>query len=127
MKGLIETNCDDKERAEKMDIREVNNLVAEKVMGYVRSNYRGQEGWGTPDQYTWYSHFNPAGDISDTWKVVYKLRKVNDFWFELSTPESFSLKYKCTFQLDDMEESEIADTAQMAICLAALKAVGEVD
>jgi hypothetical protein len=110
-----------------MDNREINNLVAEKVMGYVRSKYRGQDGWGTPDNHTWYSHFNPAGDILDTWKVVDKLRKVNDFWFELTTAESFSLKYKCTFQLDDLEESEIADTAQMAICLAALKTVGEED
>ncbi len=62
-------------------------------------------------------------DINAAWKVVEKLRN-EDYWFELVTPKSFSLDYKCYFQLDDTEVECIHETAPKAICLAALKLKG---
>jgi hypothetical protein len=68
--------------------------------------------------------FRPSEYIEDAWEVVEKLRKEKDYWFELTTDESFSLKYRCYFQLDDMESTAITETAPMSICLAALKSAG---
>jgi hypothetical protein len=105
----------------RMDKRKINYLVAEKVMGYVRSKYRGQEGWGTPDQHTWYSHFNPTGDISEAWLAVDKLKSNSEF-FSLDFEDEV---WTCEFgnQYSGMYEVT-ADTAPMAICKAALKIVG---
>jgi hypothetical protein len=100
----------------------VNDLVAENVMGYVQSKFKGQKGWGTLDQYTWYSHFNPAGDIQDAWVVVEKLTKDSDFELSKDCDDSF---YICEF-LFALNEVYLgkANSAPMAICKAALKAVG---
>jgi hypothetical protein len=98
--------------------KDINKLVAEKVLGLeIRDNNIVREGRrsGIPS----YSQ-----KIEFAFMVVEKLRKEDDFWFELTTPESFSLKYKCRFQLDDLEVYVVEETAPMAICKAALKAVG---
>ncbi|WP_425203819.1 BC1872 family protein [Priestia megaterium] len=68
--------------------------------------------------------FQPTTNIQDAWLVVEKLRNEKDYWFELTTPDSFSLKYKCYFQLDDMEAEAIDDSAPLAISLAALRTEG---
>jgi hypothetical protein len=104
-----------------MNKKEINDLVAEKVMGYVRSKFKGQEGWGTKDQHRWFSHFNPSGDISDAWLVAEKFDYVHlfrmDDWNEN--------KYECKLIFDNERSFYgIGETAPIAICLAAFKALG---
>jgi hypothetical protein len=59
-------------------------------------------------------------DISEAWKVVNQMIK-DGFWFEMTLAETSDDQFKCRFQLDEIDESVIAVTAQEAICLAALK------
>ncbi|MBG9642291.1 hypothetical protein P4K49_29695 [Bacillus cereus] len=97
---------------------DINKLIASQVLGYeVKDDNIVKEGrcrTGIPS----YSQ-----KIEHAWQVVEKMRKDYDFWFELTTPESFSLKTKCYFQLDDIEVSAVCETASMAICKAALLAI----
>lgn len=108
-----------------MNNREINHLVAVKVMNWVQGKYAKE----------WYykknngqihgvvklvKDWNPSTDIADALQVVekwnlYKIYKVNN-------------KYICWIY-DESNNEEIfyeaeAPTLPLAICLAALKAVG---
>ncbi|HHI3608491.1 TPA: BC1872 family protein [Bacillus anthracis] len=121
-----------------MENRELNILIAEKVMGWkVAVAMDGATEYydnGTLCDGKWVDDvgilekdnlnvFKPSDRIQDAWLVVEKMRKDYDFWFELTTHESFSLKTKCYFQLNDIEVSAVCETAPMAICKAALLAI----
>lgn len=101
-----------------MKEKDINELVASEIFGYeVKDNNIIKEGryrTGIPS----YSQ-----KIEHAWQVVEKMRKDFEFWFELTTPEAFSLKTKCYFQLDDIDVSAVCETAPMAICKAALLAM----
>jgi virulence-associated protein VagC len=103
-----------------MNLREIDRLVAEKVMGWKDAF----EVWGLDD--VWITDegekriFNPTTEIADAWQVVEKLTYgKTDFetYFEL---QLFYMHYYAKFRKHEAK----AETAPLAICLAALKAVG---
>lgn len=107
-----------------MESSEINNLIAEKVMGWHLQKMKYAAAWFDENSnWTLKQTWNPSNDIRDAWQVVEKMRKDYDFWFELTTPESFSLKTKCYFQLDDIEVSAVCEIAPLAICKASLLAI----
>lgn len=101
-----------------MKPRDINKLIASKIFGYEIKDDNIIKDGRYRTSIPLYSQ-----NIESAWQVVEKMRKDYDFWFELTTPESFSLKTKCYFQLDDIEVSAVCETAPMAICKAALLAI----
>ena len=106
-----------------MNEKQINDLIAVKVMGWNLEQRDYSTAW-VDEEGQWFLKqlWKPCTDIRDAFVVIEKLRKENDFWFELTTPESWSLKYRCYFQLDEMEVHAVEETAPLAICKAALKA-----
>ena len=109
--------------------RELGVLVAAHAMGWSRSNdglggawwydERGNKtiyGGGSSGQST-YKEFRPSTDIAAAWEVVEKFKEFQ-LWLE---GDIFMAELKYA---DNMEYAVSADTAPLAICLAALKAVG---
>lgn len=103
----------------------LNSVVAEKVMGYEWVKNDGslvafpEYIWKTDTGYR--SSYNPTRDIEDAWKVVDKFDKVKI--------ETFSKGYSVEIFEERMGAfkslvKEYADTFQMAMSLAALKAKG---
>lgn len=107
--------------------RELDALVAEKVMGWKLSNATdGTEYWdnGKFCGGIWPKEWNPSTNIADAWNVVEKM-KSKDYLFSLKN----IVKGTFTFSLTDWggncsTYAAEAETAPLAICLAALKAVG---
>lgn len=110
--------------------RELDALIAEKVMGWHREfvtdpssnysfwNYVDADGRGmyTPEEW------EPSTSISAAWEVVEKLQTLGiKCWMKnyIAIPG-----WHCVVIGGDFEFEEAADTAPLAICLAALKAVG---
>ena len=108
-----------------MNLREIDTQIAEKVMGLPKELWL----WGElPPSY--------STGMAEAWKVVEKLQN-DGFNFSLKTVQgSFRHYYACfrrwEFKGNDgrinhweaFEEEQFADTAPLAICFAALKAVG---
>lgn len=120
-----------------MKNRELHILIAEQVMGWkIETAPDGAEFFDTgvfcggrdiddvgileKDNL---NVFKPTKRLQDAWLVVEKMRKDYHFNFSLTTPESLSLKTNCCFQLGDIKESAVCETAQMAICKSALLAI----
>lgn len=125
-----------------MTNREINALIAEKVMGFkiVSSDIE----WQTMDNMNYVCLHkknlpNYCEDISAAWEVVEKIKDMFkekltgcDYFFAIEhccypTPSweagfKYDEPYEGEFFLDS--KSVVADTAPMAICLTALKAVG---
>ncbi|KYD12407.1 BC1872 family protein [Saccharococcus caldoxylosilyticus] len=105
-----------------MNLREINWFVAEKVMNWhVWENEDGElmvtKGYGC------YSHCPSfSTNIADAWQVVEKLNG-DDFDFQVWREKGkYNVEFaKDFFYLFGFAESE---NAALAICLAALKAVG---
>jgi hypothetical protein len=116
--------------------RELDALIAEKVMGLklYRHEYYGLSGKLEPDG----PFLNPQGlesvnreipnyskDIAAAWEVVKKIvhpEVVSSFVFDLRV-ENWPRKFKAKFSNGGGAYSAIEDSAPLAICLAALKAV----
>lgn len=103
--------------------RYLDAMVAEKVMGW-----RHDPGTYEGSRYL----LDPAGarsaipnystDIAAAWEVVEKLKGATAHFQLQSIPGGWSTRI---FRVPaGLSNEEIADTAPMAICLAALKAVG---
>jgi hypothetical protein len=127
--------------------REMDALVAEKVMGWTKGIREGMPPvWYTPEpDGMWYVHrlcvtWCPSAPdrISDAWEVVEKLTAGGNGCFELQ--RDFGGRFNASFYIvlsdDDPRgedgrygnwqyECEDADTAPLAICRAALKAMEE--
>lgn len=125
--------------------RELDALIAEKVMGWERG-----ENWlippvGTPMRdNNWAAEWDEKGrphwlprysqDIEAAWQVVEKLRKDWEYLFinagngwgvECRTEHvDISPSNDITYQWTESTGNIHGDTAPLAICLAALKAVG---
>ena len=111
-------------------MRRVSMFVAEKVMGWTRvcistrpANEVKESGFIWKDKdgeiaAPW--NWNPAELIADAWLVVEKMWEIGCFHIALIQTDD---GYECDF--DDMRDthSAAADTAPLAISLAALKAV----
>lgn len=108
--------------------RELDALVAEKVMGDYISDREGEPGsWRGPD-------FTPlpqySTDISAAWEVVEKIINHSDYvCWELSSEwkgdgAKSDYPFYARFCLGNGDKTAGADTAPHAICIAALKVVG---
>jgi hypothetical protein len=114
--------------------RELDALIAEKVFGITSIEYQrcptcGYDGLWVGDGYQPYST-----DIACAWQVVTRLQSANPYWY--NDPEeswvSFQLSptiglenrlgWMCNF--GDDRTLVYAKTEALAICLAALKALG---
>ena len=112
--------------------RELDALIAEKVMGLTRHDESYvAEGVGKVLRFVWrdgcggcvYSGdmFLPhySTNIADAWEVVEKA----DLWSLYGSIGDGP--YRACIQFEDREGLMTADTAPLAICLAALKAVSQ--
>ena len=122
--------------------RELDTLIAEKVMGLTRHDESYvAEGVGKVLRFVWrdgcgtcvYSGdmFLPrySTNIADAWEVVHKLREGN-LWFVIKQDNSSGWEAKFWKGLPDgwfptEEYYAVALTPALAICLAALKAVSQ--
>jgi hypothetical protein len=101
--------------------REMDALVAERVFGWKR--LRNQVGWYRDgDKSTWNMR-EPrfSTDISAAWTIVEKLKGM-----EPEIEWSDEIHAWCVvFYKSKIDSATLGDTAPLAICKAALKAVGE--
>jgi hypothetical protein len=120
--------------------RELDALVAEKVMGWtVDPIYRMYTGSVVRHAagHNLETRFNPSTDITAAWEVVEKMRALG-LWVEINLGYEFDgPSIDCIIgeygaaggiieglRHGEKQWSEEADTAPLAICLAALKAKG---
>lgn len=104
-------------------LRKIDALVAEKVMGWTRGEGLDSVYWGTPTNHyaELVSEWTPSTYIDDAWTVVEKM--VENGWnVTIANGEKSGvyMKNKVTFAAN-----WIAGKPKEAICLCALKAVGE--
>ncbi len=110
-----------------MQNKEMDKWIAENVMGWVAQSH----GCVT-DADTWFmyhdandrptmdcSKWHPTESISDAFQVVEKMRVTHFKWFEMAHRPN---GYTCNF-VGDPKYTEFAETAPLAICLAAKKAL----
>lgn len=100
--------------------KELDALIAEKVMGWKEDKYRGIIGW--LDGHVFRSSFNPSINIADAWHVVEKIQE--KFWIKLV---GYGEGFICTLTgkgNNTLKTAVDETTAPLAICLAALEAVG---
>lgn len=99
---------------------ELDKLIAEKIMNY-KVEY--QQGWqcivaiGESRN----GCFSPSIEIKHAWEIVNKLKQEKQYYFKL---ENGDLKdYECSFNEFNSNRTfnSEADTAELAICLAALE------
>lgn len=114
-----------------MNNREIDRLIAEKVMGWEVKEIPSKKFldayvlYKRPNQSNINDHqWNPSTYIQDAWQIVEKF----DF-ASVDRITGYGEFYNVTLSVaeEDGTYSEVeakADTAPMAICLAALKAVG---
>lgn len=131
--------------------RELDAVVAEKVMGWKRvvvpKDYDGLNagvtllpstsiaiGWAPKGAYQLW-HFCPlySTDIAATWRVVEKLKERSDLFPQISwlRVHDNAFQHRCEIWRNDPPSKQYgwladvyADTLPLAICLAALTAVG---
>lgn len=113
-----------------MNLDEINELIATKVMGWYRheeSIYNGSASvWMDSDfvQHSFVEDFLPSDDIEDAWKVLnYVCKKHN--WRAIIDRNQNQTEVNFKNQMGgDMQYYGIAETTPMAICLATLESVG---
>lgn len=113
--------------------RDLDALIAEKVMGYRMKPEHNEWDYFPIPILSWH----PSADIAAAWQVVEKLcdRPGVEFMVKLMEPSAKKLYgfrwYAAVTVSDSCDQTEefdrtytaFADTAPLAICLAALKAV----
>ena len=120
---------------------ELDALVAEKVMEWVRRNGSWYDTFRPPyratqEQGYWvtalrrkeivsmFSWFCPSTSVADAWEAVEKLRAEGRWWSIENCEAGWNVQTGPTL-LEQVVA--VAPTAPHAICLAALKAVGAID
>lgn len=103
-----------------MDNREIDKLIAEKVMGYRYDSTKRTffkdigHGWFNP-----VFNFHPSEDLLDAWLVVEQLP------YDIKvTKYKNSTGYQCHVFIPNNVKMVFEETAPLAICKAVLKAVG---
>lgn len=107
--------------------RELDALVAEKVMGWViGSDHISHDGIGFSRQYLDIALPRFSTDIFAAWKVVEKLHSLGFKIGVDAQTNSYSACVVATLEkgIYKVVANEVKETAPHAICLAALKAVG---
>jgi hypothetical protein len=118
--------------------RELDAIVAEKVMGETPEDYRRRCHCGLRHSCEWCIYpRNYSTDIAAAWEVVARLSAVREstdlgFSFHLHSWDSMPDRFVASFDhLDGCPQAEQTaaglDGVPHAICLAALKAVGHID
>jgi hypothetical protein len=105
-----------------MTPRQRDALVAEKVMGWIKSTERPQR-WITDYGALHEDYWRPTSSIAAAWEVVEKMRS-NGWEFELDSDVDRINEWCATFVTLSAVERGISPKAPEAICLAALRAVG---
>lgn len=121
--------------------RELDALIAEKVMGWKYRGYGNGGGeWTFNGQKMAFGGLNGGSlphystNIADAWMVVEKMGRWHGFDFMIVMPDpeqTFHLRtyeagwYEATNDGPERRVVSDADTAPLAICLAALKAVNQ--
>jgi hypothetical protein len=108
-----------------MENNEIDNLVAQMIMGWEYEENRNGAGW--KNERGFYSHrvncWNPSTRIEQAWDVIEEIKK--NFFIELYMDHE---KYLVFIRESEMKKQSIAQSehisAPMAICLAALKTKG---
>lgn len=114
--------------------RDLDALVAEKVMGWVRGKIGPADDLSPvwfpqgPDSYWTETVPRFSTDIADAWQVVEKLRQTHCC---LNLHSDHAYAYSCSLIKNDDDPHEphsgigrTAETAPLAICLTALLSVG---
>jgi hypothetical protein len=103
--------------------RKLDALVAEKVMGWKDKVLTTEdEGIAIIESFDNIFKFSPSTNIADAWKVVEKIQE--KFWIKLV---GYGEGFICTLtgKGDNTLKTAVDETtAPLAICLAALEAVG---
>lgn len=120
-----------------MNKREIDRLIATKIMGYevdekwteeINDDFMYVGVWISDAPAETEGPFAPSEDISDAWQVVDKVRESRNFDLSDAWDENDKKIFYSHFQYDDSvivrTYSAYAETAPLAICLAALKAYG---
>lgn len=130
-----------------MDNQEIDRLVAEKVMRYEIIPPSVHEGTGYENQgyfvvkeeteeedAVWVSQpeFSPSTNIQDAWEVADKIYDWILLDYRIYKERAYGGRSSCVcefygydrFRYKDVEHEAEAETIPLAICLAALKAVG---
>jgi len=116
--------------------QDLDALIAETVMGWdIHFSDPGFRGglphWRDPENSTLYGpgNWSPSTDIEAAWKVVEKLRSYSfDFDFfasKIRVPDGKKPWIKAAFHSRTDIYSSEADTAELAISRAALKAISQ--
>lgn len=114
-----------------MNLREIDRLVAEKVMGWKVSKGRSGLEWYEADENGKFefirsvTDFEPSTDIRDSWQVVEELI---DRGYDFNLWRSEQREYNAEFQIQKKDGFVVSygesDHAPTAICFASLEAVG---
>lgn len=102
---------------------ELDILVANKVFGWEYDEFLAM--FYTKDETVCiprHSNFRPSTNIADAWKVVEKIHATDNTWLHLAFDESESFWLA---RFSDRLNFIQKETAPLAICLAALKALGQ--
>lgn len=108
----------------KITLRDLDRLIAERVMGWTNLSVTGSRFGTTPDGKPHRIIPQYSTEISAAWEIVEKL-KLSGYQggLEWAKPEA---GYNCAFGASlplDEKQFSWAETAPLAICLAALKAM----
>ena len=120
-----------------MNLRKIDRLVAEKVMGWRLKSFPGEGGgfsaWLNDDEKIIkyennctlhaqpYDFWKPSTNIADAWQVVKKFYEKGD---KVIVTNTLGGNWCCYIHAGLGQFSAIAETAPLAICLAAMKACG---
>jgi hypothetical protein len=100
--------------------RELDELMAEKVMGWKRDFqcWKDQNGRIRTIESTSFGSFQPSTDISAAWEVANKF----DFFYLFRNPHIYDGEWECKLVAEDSSRKYYAlgKTAPEAICKAAL-------
>lgn len=115
--------------------KELDELVAEKVMGWKRTGqcWKDDRGNTRTIELTSFGSFEPSQDISAAWEVVEKLKDGYQYFYtgwDYPTETYFAQFIEAIATDDEVgvelrEINSISETAPLAICRAALLAVME--
>ena len=113
--------------------RELDALVAEKVMGWENAginSHHGTDVWKCGNHLvggfsTWHEYsFSPSASISDAWKVVDKMHQLGFFWWMASHEGGgMSAHVRRTIDSHTIGNGYHASCMAHSICLAALGAL----
>ena len=115
-----------------MTDKDLDGWIALKIMGWRRATNHWVK--GNKLQYA-FDSWHPTESISDAFQVVEKMRE-DDFWFSMSYKEGiapdfkgpgYMVRFRCVRGATRGDHIGYAETAPLAICLAAKKAIEGVE